>query len=880
MKSLKSIVYVGPVTALRIYQGYILSGEGPYLHIYLLNGKELLTQNVLHWCNIHGIQAGTDAMFAVHGQKALRIVKFDTESNRIAMETDITEFEDWIKDVKWLEGVIFSINYKHSKLCSVSDDRSIRLWQMDDLVHLSELPSTPIMVLYGHSARVWDAVMMDESIVSIGEGSSIWSLATSEKHQLVVRAIFIQKSKSMMGKCLVFAGLLIMMLSQQDPMDAWFGGRSPPQIQVYVFIDISVMCYLMPDNAGQLLPVILPQNKGIVLGDRRGTVHLYPTQGSDNAEKGTGPLQSLVSIHGKGGVTDVCSHGDFIYTAGRDGKYKQHRFQNGLLQLLNSSKVYKGFEWVEKMTFKDNGSLEIQGFHAAHFILWNVQHNEKLLEVECGGGHRSYGFAYVLNSAVFVYLKARNVIICQTPVDTVESQRVVKHSLHWKEITCACHLGTIGEVKDSVRQHHVIASGSEDTTINILAISEINKLNQVKVLKNLHSHISSVRALYAITLPSSGQNLQAECCKLLFSAGGRAALKCWKVAVKQSTSFRGIEEAEETVTLQCDVELLGVHGTTDGRGRRRAKRSDDMDEDSDTRHMSLTAWNGQQDEIYYLAVASSDAILRLFSFDLLSRQFTLLGDSCWHDHCILVTKHLYLTPDNPAHCCAPTIFTGATDGIIAFWDVEAVVQELGKQKHTLKNSSDDDVAMETDATVSSKDVAGKRCDCIRDEQLRSDLSSDKRTSCNKTTLSSPISFWTSHQSGVNSLAVLQVKDDIFVIASGGDDNGVSLLLIHVDDSNFSISVIDMFKIPSAHAAQVTGAEWLDSSTLVTVSIDQRLCTWKVTLDHSSIQQVDLQFSKFVSVADLSCMEFWVNRQGKQYYLLSGVGFQLFQNDGT
>lgn len=53
---------------------------------------------------------------------------------------------------------------------SVSDDCSIRLWSIQD--------ETCMRVLYGHTARVWDARYCDTGIVSVGEDSVclVWNL--------------------------------------------------------------------------------------------------------------------------------------------------------------------------------------------------------------------------------------------------------------------------------------------------------------------------------------------------------------------------------------------------------------------------------------------------------------------------------------------------------------------------------------------------------------------------------------------------------------------------------------------------------------------------------------------------------------------------------
>ena len=74
-----------------------------------------------------------------------------------------------------IQGVIFNMNYhtKKKQLCSVSDDRSIRLWSVDvgslGKSDHETITSDAVCVLYGHTARVWDCKLLDDVIVSIGE---------------------------------------------------------------------------------------------------------------------------------------------------------------------------------------------------------------------------------------------------------------------------------------------------------------------------------------------------------------------------------------------------------------------------------------------------------------------------------------------------------------------------------------------------------------------------------------------------------------------------------------------------------------------------------------------------------------------------------------
>ncbi|KAG1376263.1 hypothetical protein G6F61_007744 [Rhizopus arrhizus] len=69
------------------------------------------------------------------------------------------------------EGVIFCVRFNEnaSQIVSVSDDRTIRIWSLED-------ESKQPLVLFGHTARVWDCQFVDEYLVSISEDSTcrVW----------------------------------------------------------------------------------------------------------------------------------------------------------------------------------------------------------------------------------------------------------------------------------------------------------------------------------------------------------------------------------------------------------------------------------------------------------------------------------------------------------------------------------------------------------------------------------------------------------------------------------------------------------------------------------------------------------------------------------
>lgn len=51
------------------------------------------------------------------------------------------------------------------------------------------------------------------------------------------------------------------------------------------------------------------------------------------------PSQSFTRVHGKAGVTFVTFRDGYVYTAGRDGFYRQWQFVDGKLGLLHGNKV-------------------------------------------------------------------------------------------------------------------------------------------------------------------------------------------------------------------------------------------------------------------------------------------------------------------------------------------------------------------------------------------------------------------------------------------------------------------------------------------------------------------------------------------------------------
>ena len=69
------------------------------------------------------------------------------------------------------------MNAERTRLASVSDDRTIRVWDKDG----NGFRCTN--VLYGHTARIWDVGFFNSDIVSCGEDLTIRSWSATGKPQ-------------------------------------------------------------------------------------------------------------------------------------------------------------------------------------------------------------------------------------------------------------------------------------------------------------------------------------------------------------------------------------------------------------------------------------------------------------------------------------------------------------------------------------------------------------------------------------------------------------------------------------------------------------------------------------------------------------------------
>ncbi|KAM4652828.1 tRNA (34-2'-O)-methyltransferase regulator WDR6 [Discoglossus pictus] len=586
----------------------------------------------------------------------------------------------------------------------------------------------------------------------------------------------------------------------------------------------------------------LPNEDLLVCGDRRGSLFLYSTKlthghpGEDIVPKPTilqvdstqsitkeenhsaqqdphFPISVLFGVHGKLGVTSVTCYDGFVYSTGRDGYYRQLKVEGGQLTILRKQKSCKGMEWIEQLSFTPDGNLLVLGFHSTDFVVWSTRTNEKLHCIPCGGGHRSWSFIDAMFTETFAYIKSGDIFVYQSePMERIQS--VLKESMHGREFTCVRHVGAI---KGSHDEHlQVLVTSSEDTTVNILCFNDVTK--QAWQLASINDHLSSVKTMAIAGARHSHQDC-AGLSKVLFTAGGRAQIECYRLKFSQS---------KDAGSVSCQVIHLASHRLDEHWDRMKNKHRM-VKMDPETRYMSVTVVGSDFDNTrpdspcLFLAAACSDGSVRFFAMCERSRRLVLLAESFYHQRCVLkVESFVHRSSDGQR------IFlcSAATDGSIAFWDITNTILHAYK-------------VLEDDLAALQPCDLGPLCLTLR-----------------------------AHQCGINSLQIQETKDGGYLVASGGDDNSVQLSVVSVDRS-VGVRLLHESSVPSSHAAHVTGLRVLRDDLLVTASVDQRLTLWRITatgLDHIR--------TKFCHVADVAALDFWETNEQEYLCVLCGQGLEV------
>lgn len=142
-----------------------------------------------------------------------------------------------------------------------------------------------------------------------------------------------------------------------------------------------------------------------------------------------------------------------------------------------------------------------------------------------------------------------------------------------------------------------------------------------------------------------------------------------------------------------------------------------------------------------------------------------------------------------------------------------------------------------------------------------------------------------HQSAIHATTSHVLSDQSILVATGGDDNAVSITRITRADSSEREMDYKTLRIPRAHAGAVTGLAVLPRGDprhvwLASAALDQRVKLWEIRVDakKEGIDGVSVKLLQnvFSAVADISGLEICRLEDGGTGLLLCGVGMDVWR----
>lgn len=126
-----------------------------------------------------------------------------------------------------------------------------------------------------------------------------------------------------------------------------------------------------------------------------------------------------------------------------------------------------------------------------------------------------------------------------------------------------------------------------------------------------------------------------------------------------------------------------------------------------------------------------------------------------------------------------------------------------------------------------------------------------------------------HQSSVKDYTLVPCKDTFYHI-SGGDDNSITLAELDFNAAKFT----KIAHIPSAHSAAITGVASVPGNgrAFVTVGVDQNVRLWQISSEWDQIQLVD---QKYTTVADTGTLDVALFNENKVGVMIGGSGLSFW-----
>ncbi|XP_017786404.1 PREDICTED: WD repeat-containing protein 6 [Nicrophorus vespilloides] len=342
--------------------------------------------------------------------------------------------------------------------------------------------------------------------------------------------------------------------------------------------------------------------KGIAVGDRKGNLHYYDLHDLN-------PMQTFKRTHNHLGITNLHydSTSGILTTLGRNSRVCKFKLDSHTrqLELLTSDKL--PFTWLCSMVQEKR---IITAFSGNDFVLWDYKTRRVVLQLGCGGGHRSWDFNPKHSKFEYVYIKNKTINVIKSEWSCINSRDIIK----------GFHVNEINSLRCLKRDGCIYSlSGGEDTTLRIAKYDGQNFEN-IDVLK---SHLSSIRCLNLYQLED-----ESKC--FLFSAGGRGQIILWQLDFNKENICNQLFSYYEADSNLSEVRVMDLCS---------AKINDEV----------------------LLFAACSDGKIKIYSMQ--NDELKLAKTLEYKLKCIL--KVTLLTYEDET-----IVVSMATDGYLVFWDLK------------------------------------------------------------------------------------------------------------------------------------------------------------------------------------------------------------------
>ncbi|RVX68486.1 hypothetical protein B0A52_07909 [Exophiala mesophila] len=621
---------------------------------------------------------------------------------------------------------------------------------------------------------------------------------------------------------------IVARLSDSRVVALWVSGQGPA-----VQVTMSNLC--LPDTFILTASCYDPYSRCLVVGSRAGALAFYADVDAETVEA-QNPFV-IRHVHGTDSVTslrilDPSPHpgpdgSDVIHilSTGKDGTFGVHRVVKGQQRFPLISTIHRssppfgpnieGSYLVPRTIAPGNQVIDLVlcGFKSTSFVVWNETRRTTLLDIQCGGSHRTWSYKPLIELAAnkispsppvqverqnfqsFVWTKAGKI---NWHIDKSPPSVAIGHGSHGREIKAmAKSPRPYTDKPRGLENCALLATGAEDTDIQLFAI-------EPTVVPD--SHKSGSHNLVVLKGHTTGlQHLQfSPSSRFLFSSAGFEEFFVWKLTYNVPCVGVGVvlQDQMPKITEDSDARIMGFDLQEKGQNR------GELGEDESSYVLAMAYSNGKVKVINYQPTENHGT----GAFEVI--QIINLGSFCLLQASILPNQGLK-GPTNSAM----QIISAGTNGALNLTRLASKHKEDG-------------------AAPNGMELKGI------------------------------------HQSSILAIDVIMLWPQMYLAATGGDDNAFGLTFLNVDAEELSTSPDPprTIIIPKAHAAAITALKVVEcvtrgstmSVTIVTVGNDQRVRAWRVEIPVNSAAQdqtillQDVRVRKLASawtaVADVSSLE--------------------------